>query len=68
MALRGVHVIIAAWNLEAAEIVKNKICNDQPDAKIDTLYLDLSSLASVQSFVKNFKDMNKPLNILMYVF
>ena len=68
MALRGVHVIIAARNLEAAEIVKKKICNDQPDAKIDTLNLDLSSLASVQSFVKSFKDMNKPLNILMYVF
>ena len=61
------HVIIAARNLEAAKEVKNKICEEIPDAKIDLLHLDLSSLASVRTFVKNFEAMNLPLNILMYV-
>jgi NAD(P)-dependent dehydrogenase (short-subunit alcohol dehydrogenase family) len=67
LALRGVHVIIAARSVESAETVKRKIIDELPDARIDVLRLDLSSLASVRSFVRNFKAMKLPLNILMYV-
>lgn len=67
LALRGVHVIIAARNLQASESVKSKIREEIPDARIDLLQLDLNSLASVRTFVKNFEAMNLPLNILMYV-
>eukprot|EP00250_Pteridium_aquilinum_P035695 c9834_g2_i1 orf=241-858(+) len=65
LVLRGVHVIIAARNLEAAVIVKKNICNEKSDAKLDLLHLDLSSLASVRQFVNDFKSMNLPLNILI---
>lgn len=65
LALRGVHVVLAARNLEAAAIVKESICKEKPDAKIDLLHLDLSSLASVRQFVRDFKSMNLSLNILI---
>ncbi|MCO5570894.1 hypothetical protein L7F22_024623 [Adiantum nelumboides] len=65
LALRGVHVILAVRTLEAAEAVKENICKEKSDAKIDILHLDLSSLASVRQFASDFKAMNLPLNILI---
>lgn len=65
LALRGVHVILAARNLEAAAAVKKKICSEKFDAKLDLLHLDLSSMASVRQFVSTFRSMNLPLNILI---
>ncbi|KAI5057897.1 hypothetical protein GOP47_0027912 [Adiantum capillus-veneris] len=65
LALRGVHVILAVRNVEAAETVKGNIFKVKSDAKIDILHLDLSSLASVRQFVSDFKAMNLPLNLLI---
>ncbi|MCO5598137.1 hypothetical protein L7F22_052229 [Adiantum nelumboides] len=62
-----VHVILVVRKLEAAEAVKENICEEKSDAKIDILHLDLSSLASLRQFASDFKAMNLPLNILMYV-
>lgn len=65
LAFRGAHVILAVRNLEAAAIVKENICREKSDTKIDVLHLDLGSLASVRQFVLDFKAMNLPLNILI---
>lgn len=65
LALRKAHVIIAARNVEAANEAKQLILNDQPNARIDVLKLDLCSIKSVRAFADSFKALNLPLNILI---
>lgn len=67
LAMRGVHVIIAARNPKAANESKEMILQMNPNARIDYLQLDVSSTKSVRSFVDQFLALNLPLNILMYV-
>jgi retinol dehydrogenase 12 len=64
-ALRGIHVIIAARNTEAASKAMKTIMENNPAARIDVLKLDLSSLKSVRAFADQFNSMKFPLNILM---
>ncbi|KAI3879918.1 hypothetical protein MKW98_018157 [Papaver atlanticum] len=65
LALRGVHVIIGARNLKAANEAKETILKDNGTARIDVLKLDLCSIKSVNEFVKNFNALDVPLNILI---
>ncbi|PHU06829.1 Short-chain dehydrogenase TIC 32, chloroplastic [Capsicum chinense] len=65
LAMRNVHVIIAARNMEAADEAKQLILKDNKDARIDILKLDLSKIRSVKAFADNFKALNLPLNILI---
>lgn len=65
LALRRVHVIMAVRNLSAGNLVKESILKETPSAKIDVLQLELGSFASVRKFVKEFDELNYPLNILM---
>ncbi|KAI4347569.1 hypothetical protein L6164_008373 [Bauhinia variegata] len=65
LALRGVHVIMAARSLQAAEDVKEAIIKEIPTAKVDVMELDLSSKESVQKFASEFNSSGLPLNILM---
>ncbi|XP_010554932.1 PREDICTED: short-chain dehydrogenase TIC 32, chloroplastic [Tarenaya hassleriana] len=65
LAKRGVHVIVAARNVEAAKETKDIILQSNPNSKIDFLPLDLSSVKSVRSFVRHFLSLNLPLNILI---
>lgn len=65
LALRNVHVIIGARNMEAANEAKQIILKDNKDAQVDVLQLDLASLKSVKAFVDNFIALNIPLNILI---
>lgn len=65
LALRGVHVIIAARNTKAANEAKEIILKDNEQARIDVLKLDLCSINSVRSFVDTFSALDLPLNILM---
>ncbi|XP_049348799.1 short-chain dehydrogenase TIC 32, chloroplastic-like [Solanum verrucosum] len=65
LALRGVHVIMGVRNISAGEQVKETIIKDVPQAKIDALELDLSSLASVRNFASNFNSLGLPLNLLI---
>ena len=58
-------MIIGARNTKAANEVKQLILENNENAKIDVLELDLSSLKSVKAFADNFKALNLPLNILM---
>lgn len=64
--MRGVHVIMAVRNESAGNEVKNSILEKHPNAKIDVMKLDLSSLASVREFASDFIARGLPLHILMY--
>lgn len=65
LALRGVHVIMGVRNMEAGGEVKESIIKENPRAKVDTMELDLSSLASVRKFAADYRSLDLPLNILM---
>ncbi|CAN4116934.1 unnamed protein product [Withania somnifera] len=65
LALKNIHVIIAARNMEAANEAKQLILKDNKAAHIDIGKLDLSSIRSVKEFADNFKALNLPLNILI---
>ncbi|MFS7923862.1 putative very-long-chain 3-oxoacyl-CoA reductase [Helianthus anomalus] len=65
LALHGVHVVMAVRNIESGQKVKENIASEIPNAKVDVMELDLSSLASVRKFAAEFVSSNLPLNILM---
>ncbi|KAF7804558.1 short-chain dehydrogenase TIC 32, chloroplastic [Senna tora] len=65
LALRKVHVIIAARNMEASKKAKKLILSQNQSARVDILKLDLSSVKSVRAFVDNFLALDLPLNILI---
>ncbi|KAK7270868.1 hypothetical protein RJT34_26359 [Clitoria ternatea] len=65
LALRGVHVIMAVRNVNAAKDVKEAILKEIPAAKVDIMELDLSSMASVRKFASEFNSNGLPLNILI---
>ncbi|KAL3342119.1 hypothetical protein AABB24_026241 [Solanum stoloniferum] len=65
LALRGVHVIMAVRNMTAGKNVRDAIVTEIPAAKVDTMELDLSSLASVKKFASDFKSSGRPLNLLI---
>ncbi|XP_052874134.1 short-chain dehydrogenase TIC 32, chloroplastic-like isoform X2 [Gossypium arboreum] len=57
---------MAVKNMTAGREVKDTIAKRNPNAKIDAMELDLSSLASVRKFAADFISSGLPLNILMY--
>ncbi|KAL7133816.1 hypothetical protein ABFS83_12G165300 [Erythranthe nasuta] len=65
LALRKVHVVIGARNIEAANEAKQMILKGNENARIDVLKLDLASLKSVKAFADSFIALNLPLNILI---
>ncbi|KAI7747642.1 hypothetical protein M8C21_032535, partial [Ambrosia artemisiifolia] len=65
LALRGVHVVMAARNLEAASKCKETIIKGCPSATIDIMELDVSSLESVTKFANEYISKGLPLNILI---
>jgi WW domain-containing oxidoreductase len=65
LALRGVRVVMAVRNVSAGLMAKDAIVAKTPDARIDVLELDLSSIASVRRFASEFDSLKLPLNILM---
>ena len=65
LALRKVHVIIAARNMDAAKKARQLILKENESARVDILKLDLCSVNSVRAFVDNLKALDLPLNILM---
>ncbi|GMI69783.1 hypothetical protein like AT5G02540 [Hibiscus trionum] len=65
LALRGVHVIIGARNMEAATEARKMILAEIETARVDVLELDLCSIKSIRAFADNFIALNLPLNILI---
>ena len=65
LALRGVHVVMAIRNVDAARKVKDSILKKIPNAKIDIMELDVSSQASIKSFASEYISSGLPLNLLI---
>ncbi|KAK9265369.1 hypothetical protein L1049_003519 [Liquidambar formosana] len=65
LALRGVHVVMAVRNMDAGKNVKESIIKEIPTAKIEVMELDLSSMASVRKFAKEYNSSGLPLNLLI---
>ncbi|RAL38720.1 hypothetical protein DM860_002698 [Cuscuta australis] len=65
LAKRGARLILPARNIKAAEETRCRILAESPEAEVLVMPLDLSSLASVRSFVAEFESLRLPLNILI---
>lgn len=65
LALRGVHVVMAARNVESCNKCKETIIKGCPSATIDVMELDVSSLESVRNFANEYISKGLPLNILI---
>lgn len=65
LAKRGAKLILPARSLKAAEDAKARIVSEFPGSTIIVMALDLSSLASVRSFVSDFESLRLPLNLLI---
>lgn len=56
---------MAVRNVSAGKDVRDAIVKEIPNAKVDTMELDLSSLASVRKFATAYNSSGRPLNLLM---
>ncbi|CAH8331789.1 unnamed protein product [Eruca vesicaria subsp. sativa] len=65
LAKRGVRVVMAVRDMKKAEMVKEKIVRESPEADIVLLEIDLSSLSSVTRFCSQFLSQNLPLNVII---
>ncbi|KAJ4806383.1 NAD(P)-binding Rossmann-fold superfamily protein [Rhynchospora pubera] len=65
LAKRGARLILPVRSLISAEEMKARILSECSGSDIIILPLDLSSLASVQSFVSRFLSLGLPLNLLI---
>ncbi|XP_024994520.1 short-chain dehydrogenase TIC 32, chloroplastic-like [Cynara cardunculus var. scolymus] len=65
LALRGVHVIMPVRNVEAGQKVKESISQKIPNAKLEVMELDISSLESVRTFASQYCSKGHPLNLLI---
>ncbi|XP_010543328.1 PREDICTED: short-chain dehydrogenase TIC 32, chloroplastic-like isoform X2 [Tarenaya hassleriana] len=65
LAKRGAHVVIGARNVGAAEAAKREILKHNSSARVHVLHLDLSSVSSVGSFVRDFDSLHLPLHLLI---
>ncbi|XP_062199342.1 short-chain dehydrogenase TIC 32, chloroplastic-like isoform X2 [Phragmites australis] len=65
LALRGAHVVMAVRSVAAAQALRDDVLAQAPQAKLDVMELDLSSMASVRTFASDFVARGLPLNILI---
>ncbi|XP_065862944.1 short-chain dehydrogenase TIC 32, chloroplastic-like [Euphorbia lathyris] len=65
LAMRGVYVVMAVRNVEAATKIKQTILKENPSAKLEVMQLDLSSMASIRKFASQYISSGLPLNILI---
>lgn len=65
LAKSGVRIVMAARDMKKAEMVKERIEKESPQAEIRVLEIDLSSLTSVKRFCSKFLAQDLPLNILI---
>uniref|UniRef100_A0A251SQD5 Putative short-chain dehydrogenase/reductase SDR n=1 Tax=Helianthus annuus TaxID=4232 RepID=A0A251SQD5_HELAN len=56
---------MAVRNIQKAIQVKETILKDTPDAKVDVMELDLSSMASIRNFAAKYRSLGLPLHILI---
>ena len=65
LAARDANVVMACRNMAKAEKAKKLILDRHPKASVQTMQLDLSSLASVRAFAEKFLSERKKLDLLI---
>jgi NAD(P)-dependent dehydrogenase (short-subunit alcohol dehydrogenase family) len=65
LAMKGARVIMACRNLDRGEEAKQRIMAMEPEIEPELSQLDLSSLASVRSFVTQFQSEHKGPDLLI---
>ncbi len=65
LAGKGALVILPVRSAEKGKQANNEITGEFPNAKIEILELDLSSLASIKSFVEAYSEKHTSLDILI---
>lgn len=65
LANKNAKVIIAVRNLTKGEIAKSNIIGQNQSADVEVMKMDLSDLDSVKSFVEEFKNKHKKLDLLI---
>lgn len=62
---KGAKVIMACRSLSKADIAKEKIQQHVPNADLEVMEIDLSSLQSVRKFAKDYQDTYDTLDVLI---
>lgn len=65
LARQNIKVIMACRNLEKAEIARNLILKETPNANLRIIPLDLNSFNSIHQFAEEFKSRYKALHLLI---
>jgi NAD(P)-dependent dehydrogenase (short-subunit alcohol dehydrogenase family) len=65
LAGAGAEVVLAVRNLKKGEGAAVSITSTHPDAKLEVLHLDLSSLSSVEAFSEDMLARGRPIDILI---
>lgn len=65
LAKKDIDVILACRNLKKAEEARQKIVNEHPEAKVNCMKIDLSSLRSVREFATQFQGHYEKLDLLI---
>src|SRR5512136_2164782 len=65
LAAKGFHVILASRNQQTSAQASARIRADQPDARVESIPLDLASFASVRQCAAAFQAKGYPLHILI---
>lgn len=64
MARRGAHVVVAARNLDKAEVAVADVVAEIPDASLEVRQLDLASMASIKEFAESVTNDFDSIDIL----
>jgi WW domain-containing oxidoreductase len=56
---------MAVRNMDAGRNVKEQVLKEIPNARLDVMQLDLSSMGSVRKFASDYNESGRPLNLLM---
>ncbi|MCL7046622.1 hypothetical protein MKW94_010493 [Papaver nudicaule] len=65
LALRGANVIMLSRDLKNGLKTKELILQENPEAKLEVMEMDLASIKSITSFAQSFNASQQPLNILI---
>ena len=65
LSIKGASVVMASRSLVKGEKAKRQICDQNPNADIKVLELDLSDLSSIKNFVYKFRKVHYKLDILL---
>jgi len=65
LARKGAHTILACRSIEKGNDAAQRIHAEVPNARLEPMVLDLSSLKSVHAFAESFKAVHDHLNVLV---